>query len=56
MVTCIFLQTVVDQGKANPMVFMEAWYSSAGANKEWFNLLSNSHGDDANTYGLPSQA
>lgn len=33
MVTHIFLQTVVGQGKANPIVFMEAWYSSVGANE-----------------------
>lgn len=56
MVTHIFLQTVVDQGKAKPTVFMEAWYSSAGASEEHFNLLASSHGGDANTYGLQSQA
>lgn len=56
MMTCFFLQTVVDQGKANPTVITEAWYSSAGANKEWFNCLSNSRGDDVKTYGLQPQA
>lgn len=52
--THIFLQTVVDQGKAKLTVFMEAWYSSAGANEEQSNLLPSSHGGDANTSGLQS--